>query len=126
MNDDERMMAGKLYNPFKTHTQWLEIRKAVKKFNESDFWKDGQPLEELKKLFKSVGENVVLTPPFYCDHGDKITIGNHFYANTHLTILDENTVTIGNCISHPMSAFIPLLTPLFLRYAIWIWRLLCL
>lgn len=38
----------------------------------------------------------MLTPPFYCDHGDKISFGNHFYANTDLTILDENYVTFGN------------------------------
>ncbi len=37
-----------------------------------------------------------LTPPFYCDHGDKIYFGKHFYANTGLTILDENVVAFGD------------------------------
>lgn len=39
---------------------------------------------------------MVLTPPFYCDHGDKIYFGKHFYANTGLTILDENKVVFGD------------------------------
>lgn len=96
MNEKERMFAGKIYNPCKVKSQWPEIRKAVKEFNDSEFWKDTSALERLKSLFRSVGEDVILTPPFYCDHGDRISIGNHFYANTGLTILDENYVTIGS------------------------------
>ena len=96
MTDQERMFAGKLYSPFKVENQWKEIRKAVKKFNESNFWEDTTALKELQNLFKSTGEGFLLTPPFYCDHGDKISFGDHFYANTDLTILDENYVTFGN------------------------------
>lgn len=96
MTDKERMFEGKLYNPFKVENQWKEIRKAVKKFNDSNFWEDTTALRELQNLFRSTGEGFVLTPPFYCDHGDKISFGNHFYANTDLTILDENYVTFGN------------------------------
>ncbi len=96
MTEKERMFAGKLYCPFKVESQWCEIHDAIKKFNNSEFWKDSTALENLKKLFLSVGEYVVLTPPFYCDHGNKISFGNHFYANTGLTILDENYVTFGD------------------------------
>lgn len=95
MTEKERMFAGKLYCPYKVESQWVQIHAAIKRFNESEFWKDSTALDELKKLFLSVGENVVLTPPFYCDHGNKISFGNHFYANTGLTILDENYVTFG-------------------------------
>lgn len=96
MTDKERMFAGKLYSPFKVNSQWLEIHKAIKKFNDSNFWEDSTALRELQKLFRSTGNGFVLTPPFYCDHGDKISFGDHFYANTDLTILDENYVTFGN------------------------------
>lgn len=96
MNDKERMFAGKLYSPFKVESQWKEIHAAIKKFNDSNFWEDSTALNELKELFLSTGEGFVLTPPFYCDHGNKIRFGNHFYANTDLTILDENYVTFGD------------------------------
>lgn len=92
----ERMLAGLLYDPLEAENTWFAARKAVKEFNDSEFWKDTSALERLKRIFASVGENVVLTPPFYCDHGDKITFGDHFYANTGLTILDENYVTFGD------------------------------
>lgn len=96
MTDQERMFAGKLYDPYKVASQWKEIRRAVKNFNDSNFWEDTTALKELQKLFRSTGEWFVLTPPFYCDHGDKISFGEHFYANTGLTILDENVVTFGD------------------------------
>jgi len=96
MTERERMFAGKIYSPSKVKSQWLVTRKAIKKFNDSEFWKDDSAFEELKGIFAYVGENVILTPPFYCDHGDKIRFGNHFYANTGLTILDENYVTFGD------------------------------
>ena len=96
MNDKERMFAGKLYSPFKVESQWKEIHAAIKKFNDSNFWEDSTALNELRELFLSTGEGFVLTPPFYCDHGNKICFGNHFYANTDLTILDENYVTFGD------------------------------
>ena len=96
MNDKDRMFAGKLYCPFKVESQWKEIHTAIKKFNNSNFWEDSTALNELKELFLSTGEGFVLTPPFYCDHGNKICFGNHFYANTGLTILDENYVTFGD------------------------------
>lgn len=97
MTEKERLMSGKLYNPFKVEDNpWEKVRAAVKKFNDSEFWKNDDALQELKQIFAFVGENVVLTPPFYCDQGTKISFGNHFYANTGLTILDGNYVTFGD------------------------------
>lgn len=88
---------------------------ACKMFNESVFWKDGSALGELKKYFAKAGDDMILMPPFYCDHGDKIYFGKHFYANTALTILDENEVVFGDDVflgphvsiytaGHPISA----------------------
>lgn len=97
MTEKERMLAGKLYHPYKVEDNpWARARAAVKKFNDSEFWKEDSSLKELKQIFASAGDNFVLTPPFYCDHGSKIAFGNDFYANTGLTILDENYVTFGD------------------------------
>lgn len=98
MTEHERMMAGMLYNPYKVeyNNTWSSIRMACKKFNDSEFWNDRTALNELRGFFAYAPEDIVLTPPFYCDHGDKIYFGRHFYANTGLTILDENYVRFGN------------------------------
>lgn len=39
---------------------------------------------------------MMLTPPVYFDHGDRVFFVEHFYANTGLTKLDENYVKFGN------------------------------
>lgn len=97
MTEKERMMAGKLYHPYKvSDNPWATIRGACKKFNDSAFWDDRSALDELRTYFANAPKDMVLTPPFYCDHGDRIFFGNHFYANTGLTILDENEVVFGD------------------------------
>ncbi|MDO4481028.1 MAG: hypothetical protein Q4B56_08225, partial [Erysipelotrichaceae bacterium] len=92
-----RMMAQQLYSPYKVgDDSWERVHAAQKKFNESEFWHDSSALEELKKCFGKATENMVLTPPVYFDHGDRVFFGEHFYANTDLTILDENNVIFGD------------------------------
>ena len=51
----------------------------------------------LKQLFGRCDE-LLINPPFYCDYGKNIEIGNGFFANYNCTILDVGKVTIGdNC-----------------------------
>ncbi|MGN0380115.1 MAG: sugar O-acetyltransferase [Butyrivibrio sp.] len=93
----DRMMSQKLYSPYKVGgDSWGKVHAAQKNFNESEFWHDRTALEELKKCFGKAPEDMVLTPPVYFDHGDRTYFGEHFYANTGLTILDENKVVFGN------------------------------
>lgn len=93
----DRMIGQKLYSPSKVgDNSWEKVHVAQKRFNDSEFWKDTSALEELKKCFANAPDDMVLTPPVYFDHGDRIVFGNHFYANTDLTILDENYVTFGD------------------------------
>lgn len=93
----DRMMGQKLYAPFKLGDHSVQIvRAAQKKFNESEFWHDKTAFEELKKCFREAPDDMVLTPPVYFDYGCRTSFGKHFYANTDLTILDENYVTFGD------------------------------
>ncbi len=50
----------------------------------------------LKKMLGRIGENVIITPPFWCDYGYHISIGNDFYSNHNLVITDGASVTFGN------------------------------
>ena len=52
--------------------------------------------EILRKLFKKTGKNFHIESPFFCDYGFNITIGEEFYANHNLVILDVCEVTFGN------------------------------
>jgi maltose O-acetyltransferase len=50
----------------------------------------------LGQLFHSLGERITIEPPFHCDYGDNIKIGNDFFANFGCVFLDCNEITIGN------------------------------
>lgn len=52
--------------------------------------------EILKNLLGKMGENVIITPPFLCDYGYNITVGNDFYSNHNLIITDGAKVTFGD------------------------------
>jgi maltose O-acetyltransferase len=51
--------------------------------------------EILVELLGQVGEQFLIEPPFYCDYGSLIRLGENFYANFGCVILDCNLVTIG-------------------------------
>ena len=42
----------------------------------------------LKELLGEMGRDVVFTPPFWCDYGYNIKVGDSFYANHNLVITD--------------------------------------
>jgi len=97
MQETEKMKQGKLYNPFRLEKPtWKELRTYLKAFNDSAYWEDRKPLEELRKKFKKSYDDISLVPSFYCDHGINISIGKHFQGNTGIVILDEAEVIIGD------------------------------
>ena len=73
--------------------------------------------EYLGKLFAHMGKECYIEPPFYCDYGTNIHVGDYFYANTGLIVLDQCDVIIGDhaflgprvniyCACHPIDAMI--------------------
>ena len=52
--------------------------------------------ELLTRLLGKTRENFCITAPFWCDYGYNIEIGENFYANHNLVILDGAKVTFGN------------------------------
>ena len=52
--------------------------------------------EILEQIFGSMKGNPVITAPFYCDYGFNIFIGENFYTNHNVTILDGAKITFGD------------------------------
>ncbi len=50
----------------------------------------------IKKLFGKTGKALLVEPPFMCDYGYNIEVGENFYANNNCTILDGAKVTFGD------------------------------
>ena len=83
------------YNP--------ELEQEIKKCKEKCF-RDNQlsPVDldaqrnMLAEILGEMGDHVIITPPFWCDYGYHIKIGNRFYANHNMIITDGANVTFGD------------------------------
>ena len=56
----------------------------------------GKRLELCKQLFGKVGDNLWLQPPFYCDYGLNIELGDNVFFNFNCVVLDVAKVIIGS------------------------------
>ena len=52
--------------------------------------------ELLNQILGSIKGELVITAPFYCDCGFNISVGENFYTNHNVTILDAAKVTFGD------------------------------
>lgn len=60
----------------------------------------------LKHMLGKVDGRILIEQPFYCDYGSNIEMGDNFFANFNLVILDEAKVTFGsNVFIAPNCAF---------------------
>lgn len=50
----------------------------------------------LTALFAAGGDTVWMQPPFYCDYGSNIRLGNRVFFNFNCVVLDVCEVTIGD------------------------------
>jgi maltose O-acetyltransferase len=50
----------------------------------------------LTELLGSIGKNVAIDTPFYCDYGRHIKIGDNVIININCTFVDCNRIDIGN------------------------------
>lgn len=96
--EKEKMLSGELYDPLdKQLTEdRLHARLLLKQLNDS---REDQMVERnriLKDLIPDAGDSLWIQPPFYCDYGTNIKVGEKVFFNFNCVILDVMQVTIGN------------------------------
>ncbi len=57
---------------------------------------DPQYREALEELIPGTPHTVLISPPFYCDHGNNIKIGEYVFINYNCCFLDGGGITIGH------------------------------
>lgn len=50
----------------------------------------------LEELVPGIPPSSVICPPFHCDHGHGIRLGEHVFVNANCTFLDGGMISIGN------------------------------
>jgi maltose O-acetyltransferase len=96
--EKQKMLAGDLYRPGdaelnadqKANKAWMATYNAVL----------DRPVAErlalLKAQFGAVGADCVIRPPFFCDFGYNIRLGDNVFLNFNCVILDVVAVSIGD------------------------------
>ena len=109
MNEKEKMLAGELYDANYNEELQKEREKAKDlcyEYNQIKPSKQEEKRKIIRQLLGSTKQNFLIEQPFMCDYGYNIEIGENFYANHNLIILDGNKVTFGdNVFIAPNCAF---------------------
>ena len=94
----EKMLAGELYDPLD-----LELVKARERARDL-CWELNATLEGeterrrgiLGRLLGRGGDSVWMQPPFFCDYGSNIFLGERVFFNFNCVVLDVCRVTVGD------------------------------
>jgi len=113
----DRMLAGEMYNPLDAELVQLRERARDLCFDlNATRERDTETRRRiLIDLFGTGGDTVWMQPPFYCDYGANIHLGERIYFNFNCVVLDVCRVTIGDftlfgpavqiyTATHPMNA----------------------
>lgn len=97
-SEKEKMLSGKPYKAF--GNELLKERQHAKELifdlnatRPNDVEKRN---ELIRTLLGKTGKNFFIEPPFRCDYGYNIEIGDNFYSNYNCIILDCARVVIGD------------------------------
>ena len=111
------MLSGELYNATDTEltAARVQARLLLQQLNNGAEDDAAGRASVLGKLFPHAGQGLWLQPPFYCDYGSNIYLGDQVFMNFNCVILDVAIVSIGDrsllgpnvqvyAASHPMNA----------------------
>jgi maltose O-acetyltransferase len=104
MTEKEKMLAGHIYDACNPEilSELFTTQDAVFEYNQIRPTDHALRTEKIKQILGKTGERVIVNQPFHCDYGSNISVGEGFFANFNLTVLDEAPVTIGdNCFIGP-------------------------
>ncbi len=117
MTEREKMLAGELYDPndpdlILGRDRARDLCQALNATGEADRPERRRITTE---LFAVGGDTVGMQPPFFCDYGANIRLGERVFFNFNCVVLDVAEVTIGDftlfgpsvqiyTATHPMNA----------------------
>ena len=97
LTERERMLRGLLYLPYDPGLveERVHARRLVRAFNDAPSDDAEQRSRILRALLGGCGERVIIEPPFRCDYGAHIVIGDDTFINFNCVVLDCAAIRIG-------------------------------
>ena len=97
-SERQKMLAGELYDPLDAELSAARER-ARDLCRDLNGTRESQQTERrriLQALLGSGGDSVWMQPPFYCDYGSNIYLGQRVFFNFNCVVLDVCEVRIGD------------------------------
>src|SRR5215469_2200912 len=96
-SEREKMLAGELYDPLCPELVRARIRARdlCQDFNASREADQENRRRLLTQLLGAGGASAWIQPPFYCDYGSNILLGERVFFNFNCVVLDVCQVVIG-------------------------------
>ena len=105
----EKMMSGDLYDATNNTTLLDLLTQTQELCHDYNLLRPSQTAERqalMRRILGKTGQRFKILSPFWCDYGFNIEVGENFFANFNLVILDEARVTFGdNVFIAPNCAF---------------------
>lgn len=98
MQEEQRLLAGKLFNPGNSELKKIKLRthNLCIRYNKILEHKIKKRQSIIQKIFKNVDESAFFQGPIYIHYGTHTTIGKRLFANFNFTIQDDAEVSIGD------------------------------
>ena len=94
----EKMVAGEMYDPLDPElvAARARARDLCQALNATRESQETERRRILLELFGKGGDTVWMQPPFYCDYGSNIVLGERVFFNFNCIVLDVCPVRIGD------------------------------
>ncbi len=98
-SEREKMLAGELYDPLDPElvAGRERARDLCQALNATREAETAARRHILRELFAVGGDTVWMQPPFFCDYGTNIELGERVFFNFNCVVLDVCRVRIGDC-----------------------------
>jgi maltose O-acetyltransferase len=97
-NERQKMLAGELYDPLDPELVGARerARDLCQTLNATREAEQDERRRLLRELFSVGGDTVWMQPPFFCDYGSNIELGERVFFNFNCIVLDVCSVRIGS------------------------------
>ena len=96
MDEVDKMRSSQLANTASPEIQerFKRAKKLLLKLNAMSGYEE-ECRSVLEELIPGIPASATICPPFCCDHGDGIRLGEHVFINSNCTFLDGGYITVG-------------------------------
>jgi maltose O-acetyltransferase len=97
-DERQKMLAGEMYDPFDPELVAARVhaRDLCQTLNATRETHQDERRRILRELFGTGGDTVWMQPPFFCDYGSNIELGERVFFNFNCVVLDVCRVRIGD------------------------------